>query len=134
MENTIGQSNKYAKVEFQNTPTDIDYYQKINLLNSNPKIIKAQPNFFNSQGVKIGMSDYFYVKLNNISDYPILQNLAIQKDVIIIGQNQFMPLWYTLKCKKSSIGSTLEIANQFQESGNFASAVPDFLQPNSKWP
>lgn len=127
MENTSGQSNKYAKVEFQNTPTDIDYYQKINSLNSNPKIIKAQPNFFNSQGVKIGMSDYFYVKLNNISDYPILQNLAIQKNVIIIGQNQFMPLWYTLKCKKSTIGSTLEIANQFQESGNFASAVPDFL-------
>ncbi len=127
IDNTTEQNNKYAKVEFQNTPTDIDYFQKLNSLNSNPKIIKAQPNFLNSQGVKVGMSDYFYIKLNNSSDYTLLQNLATQKNVVIIEQNQFMPLWYTLKCNKNTIGSTLEVANQFYESGSFASSVPDFL-------
>ena len=127
LENTGGQSNKFAKVEFQNTPNDIEYFQKLSLLNSNPKIIKAQPNFFNPFGVKIAMSNYFYVKLKNLGDLTILQNFASQKNVQIIEQNKFMPLWYTLKCKKNTIGSTLEIANYFFETGYFSSSVPDFL-------
>jgi hypothetical protein len=126
-DNTNKQNNKYARIEFQNTPTDADYLKKINALNENPNIIKAQPNFFNPKGVKIGMSDYFYIKLKNSNDLTLLQNLALQKNVQIVEQNQFMPLWYTLKCKKKTIGSTLEIANYFFETGNFASAVPDFL-------
>jgi hypothetical protein len=79
VENTTGQNNKYANIEFQNVPTDLEYFQKINTLNSNPKIIKAQPNFRNQSGAKIGMSDYFYVKLKDLKDLILLENLAAKK-------------------------------------------------------
>ena len=41
-ENTTGQIKKYASVEFQTMPTDIEYFQKIGALNNNPKIIKIE--------------------------------------------------------------------------------------------
>lgn len=131
VDNTAEKNYKYANIEFQNALTEFEYFQKIMVLNSNPKIIKAQPNFINHLGVKIGMSDYFYVKLKNSSDLILLQKLALEKNVEIIEQNRFMPLWFTLKCKKNSLGSTLEIANFFFETGNFTSAVPDFLSDDS---
>ncbi len=126
-ENTTGLTNKFAKIGFVANPTDIEYYQKMNTLNNNPQIIKVQPNFLTQAGKKIGMSDYFYVKLKNSADLSLLQNFALQKNVQVISQNQFLPLWYTLKCKKNTIGNTLEVANFFFETNNFSAAVPDFL-------
>ena len=63
---------KFSKTEFQQTPSTIEYFQKINLLNSNSKIIKANPNFTNSIGQKFGLSNYLYIKLKNSSDYQLL--------------------------------------------------------------
>jgi hypothetical protein len=118
---------KYSNIEFQQIPSSVEYFQKINLLNSNAKIIKANPNFTNSFGKKFGLSNYFYVKLKNASDYQLLVSKVLERNVIIVEQNQFMPLWYTLKITKNTIGNTLEVANQFFETGLFASSQPDFL-------
>lgn len=126
-EKSTGQSKKYARIEFQTIPTDIEYFQKINLLNNNPKIIKAQPNFKTAQNVKIGMSNYFYVTLKNSDDLALLQSIAAQKNVQILNEIPYLPLCYTLICSKNTIGSTLDIANYFFETGYFKYAVPDFL-------
>ncbi|MFY8187967.1 MAG: S8 family peptidase [Flavobacterium sp.] len=120
-------SYKYSNSEFQQIPSTIEYFQKINLLNSNAKIIKANPNFTNSFGQKFGLSNYFYVKLKNASDYQLLVSKALERNITIVEQNQFMPLWYTLKITKNTVGNTLEVANQFFETGLFASSQPDFL-------
>uniref|UniRef100_UPI00240A80B4 S8 family peptidase n=1 Tax=Avrilella dinanensis TaxID=2008672 RepID=UPI00240A80B4 len=69
----------------------------------------------------------FYVKLKSPSDFHVLQSEASRNNVIIFEQNKFMPLWYTLKVTKNTIGSTLEVANRFYETGLFASSQPDFL-------
>lgn len=126
-ENTTGQIKKYASVEFQSMPTDIEYFQKIGALNDNPKIIKAQPNFRTTQNVKIGMSNYFYVTLKNASDLTLLQSIASQKNVQVLNEIPYLPLCYTLICTKNTIGSTLDIANYFFETNNFKYAIPDFL-------
>lgn len=120
-------SYKYAIAEYEQIPNDATYFQKLNSLNSNNEIIKANPNFTNSNGQKIGLSHYFYVKLNSSNDFSLLQTEAINRNVVIVEQNQFMPLWYTLKITKNTIGNTLEIANQFYETGLFVSCQPDFL-------
>jgi subtilisin family serine protease len=73
------------------------------------------------------MSSYFYVRLESSSDYNKLIELAEQKNAVIVEQNRFLPLWYTLRCTKETPDNTLNIANYFYETGLFASAVPDFL-------
>lgn len=118
---------KFSKTEFQQTPNIIEYFQKINLLNSNSKIIKANPNFTNTIGQKFGLSNYLYIKLKNSSDYQLLVSKSQEKNIVIVEQNQFMPLWFTLKITKNTVGNTLEVANQLYETGLFASCQPDFL-------
>jgi subtilisin family serine protease len=118
---------KFSKTEFQQTPNIIEYFQKINLLNSNSKIIKANPNFTNTIGQKFGLSNYLYIKLKNSSDYQLLVSKSQEKNIVIVEQNQFMPLWFTLKITKNTIENTLEVANQLYETGLFASCQPDFL-------
>ncbi len=53
--------------------------------------------------------------------------MALENKVQIIEQNKFMPLWYTLRCTKSTRYNSLEIANFFYETGLFASSMADFL-------
>lgn len=93
-------SYKYSNSEFQQIPSTIEYFQKINLLNSNAKIIKANPNFTNSFGQKFGLSNYFYVKLKNASDYQLLVSKALERNITIVEQNQFMHYGYIENYKK----------------------------------
>src|SRR5690606_34399987 len=51
--------------------------------------------------------------------------------VDIINQNQFMPLWYTLRCNKNTTDHSLAIANQFYETGWFSIAEPDLFENRS---
>lgn len=118
---------KYAKITFQNKLTDVEYFEKLKLIKSRSDVRTVSPNFKESNGKKIGMSDYLYVKLKKIGDYQTLVSIASQKKVSIIEQNRFMPLWYTLRCTEKTIENTLEVANSFFETGLFASAIPDLL-------
>mgnify|MGYP000238539291 CR=1 FL=1 len=118
---------KYAQLEFKKNITDKEYSQQLSSLRNNPNIKSVMPNYITLNGKKIGMSDYFYVKLNRVSDISKLQQLANSKNVEIIEQNKFMPLWYTLRCKKDTKDNTLITANAFYETGLFSSATADFL-------
>lgn len=77
--------------------------------------------------VEIGLSHLFYVKLKKEQDIILLNELAKTKNVKIIGQNDFMPLWFTLSCSKESDGNALQMANYFYETGLFVASEPDFL-------
>jgi subtilisin family serine protease len=125
-------TQKWAKLEFSTTLSDIDYIGKINDLKNNPSITTVEPSFLDETGEKLGMSNYLYVKLKNTSDIEVLRNLSESKNVEIVEQNQFMPLWYTLKCTKNTLENTLAIANYFYETGLFESSSPDFLSENNE--
>ena len=75
----------------------------------------------------VGISQLFYVKLNTVEGINHLEKLSKENNVTILGNNQYMPLWYTLSCSKKSTGNALEMANLFYESGLFADAIPDIL-------
>ena len=127
IDSTNNNTDKYAVIDLSNTVNQSEYRQLLKTLNAIPNVIKANPNFKNSVDEDIGLSNYFYVKLKSPSDFHVLQSEASRNNVIIFEQNKFMPLWYTLKVTKNTIGSTLEVANRFYETGLFASSQPDFL-------
>jgi hypothetical protein len=62
-----------------------------------------------------------------VDDINVLESFASENNVEILGNNKFMPLWYTLACTKSSAGNALKMANLFYESGKFSAAEPDLM-------
>ena len=81
---------------------------------------------FTSDGKLLNISNNIYVKLKSADDLGKLQQMAAQYGLEIIGNNEFMPLWYTLSCSATSSMNSIEAANLFQESQLFAHSKPEF--------
>lgn len=109
-----------------------DFYWKIIdndsvVVNKLSNVVYQVPLFRTSNNTEVGVSNLFFVKLDKESDLQLLESLAKETGTTIIGNNQFMPLWYTLSCNNHSRGNALEMANLFYESGHFSSAQPDLM-------
>ena len=81
---------------------------------------------FTSDGKPLNISNNIYVKLKSADDLGKLQQMATQYGLEIIGNNEFMPLWYTLSCNAASSMNSIEAANLFQECQLFAHSKPEF--------
>ena len=108
------------------------YWSKITLPDpikkyDDPAILYSSPFFFTENGVLVGISHLFYVKLKNAGDFVQLEKTAKENNIKILGNNHFMPLWYTLACSKESAGNALEMANVVYETGLFSEAIPDIM-------
>lgn len=98
----------------------------------NHKEIVYEASFFlTPEKIQAGLSNLFYVKLKDQQDIKILEEMASINNVEILGNNKFMPLWYTLSCSKISTGNALEMANYFYESGRYAASQPDLMTDDS---
>lgn len=91
------------------------------------EIIYSSPFYRSSLNGEVGISHLFYVKLKSDSDKNKLIELAKKNHVEVLGNNEFLPLWYTLSCDNGSAGDALQMANQFYESGLFEKAEPDIM-------
>lgn len=91
---------------------------------SNP--VSIQSCFVTEDGKELIPTGYIDVKLKSEKDYPALQSTARQYDCEIIGQNPFMPLWYSLRLSETSGRDAVVVANSIYESGKFASSSPGF--------
>jgi subtilisin family serine protease len=100
-------------------------FNKEKLQSSN--IIYAAPSFL-VNNKKIGLSQYFYVKLKHEIDFKLLEDVAKKNKVEIVGNDTYMPLWYILSCDTNSNGNALEMANYFYETGHFSSSQPDLME------
>ncbi len=127
IDNSTLQKQKIAKLEFQNIPSDLDFFQKINSLKQNPNINNVSLYFNRTNAPSIGTSKYFYIKLYNENDLATLEKMAIQKNVQIVKQVPNMPLWYILSLNKTTIGGSLDLTNYFYETGLFADVDPAFM-------
>lgn len=92
----------------------------------------VSPYFTDRDGQKVGLSQFFYVKLKLAGDYASLEKFARDANVRIAGQNKFMPLWYTLQVTAKSTLNAMEAANRFHESGQFQHAEPALMMDNIK--
>ncbi|MEM6737410.1 MAG: S8/S53 family peptidase [Bacteroidota bacterium] len=108
----------------------LSYAEWMQQLKSDPKVALVSPYFKSEANEKIGLSNYFYVKLRSESDFDLLLKMARQTRTEIVGQNKFMPKWYTLKCTEMSSYNALQAANLFHESGQFYTSEPELLNNN----
>lgn len=101
-------SLKYAILEYNTEPTDIEFYQKLNTLKSNPKINHVNLYFDRGENVPpIGISNVFYIKLKSIDDYNLLVENAVTVGARIVKEIPYMPLWYQLELNPRTTQTTL---------------------------
>lgn len=85
------------------------------------------PCYMSQNGEKIVMTNYLNVKLKSIGSIGDLISIAEKYNLEIVEENEFMPLWYTMRITGKTTGSTLDVANRIYESGLVSSAVADFI-------
>jgi hypothetical protein len=115
-----------TEIEFSAQVDETEYLNIIQQLQKEENVIKASPTY-TFLDKKLGISNYFYVKLFKEGDKPLLYNLAKKHSIQVVGYNEFMPLWYTLSCSKETPLNVIDVANLFYETGLFESAEPEFL-------
>src|SRR5574344_634280 len=96
-------TNYWTIIEAHNTTSNL----------SDTNIDYSAPFFLTQDSTVIGLSHLFYVKLKNSDDVILLESIAKENNVSILGNNQYMPLWFTLSCSKESTGNALQMANLF---------------------
>lgn len=94
--------------------------------NDNSRAINDESVFYDERGMELIPTGYLYVKLNELADSVLLQNLAQEQQLQIVNHDEYMPLWYTLQVTTQPKEMALSIANFIYETGDFAAAEPDF--------
>ena len=117
----------WAELNIDRKLSVAEYTNIINELKKIQGIEIASPYFQNKGTHKIGLSNYFYVKLKNATDLVLLQEKAKTAQAIIVGQNKFMPLWFTVSCTKQSPANAMRTANTLYETQLFEYAEPDLM-------
>lgn len=103
-----------------------DYPAKIGQLKEADGVTSVAPYFKAQNGNKVALSDYFYVKLKSETDAAALRKYSAGKQVEIVRQDEYMPLWYQLSARQSGMNA-MECANMYYESGLFECAEPDLV-------
>lgn len=117
----------YAEVELINNQSVKKMENSLNRIRKSSSVLMATPALFGPNGEEMGVSNRFYVKLKKASDEKRIKFLANKYNVVIQGNNQYMPLWYVLSCHSRSAYNAIDAANKFYETGQFEAAEPEFL-------
>jgi subtilisin family serine protease len=120
----------WAQYKLIKSQTEYEYFTMLDKVKEDGNIEVVAPYFKDDRGEPIGLSNFFYVKLRSERDFELLKNLSDKHNVIVVEQNKFMPLWYTLSCTQSSQFNAMQLANMYYESGKFESAEPDLMVNN----
>ena len=103
------------------------YKERVSKLKQIEGVQTVSPYFIGRYGRKIGLSNFFYVKLKNLSDTTLLNKYCKKNKTIVVRQDRFMPLWFVLSCTKLSNGNAMEMANRFYDTNLFQYAEPDLM-------
>lgn len=87
----------------------------------------VSPCLISDNGDDIYMAPEFYVKLKSLADTITLKNIASDYGISSWKQNKYMPLWFTLYVDTSCKLTSLEMSNEFYETGKFAKTSPAFV-------
>lgn len=120
---TISDSNSLITVyELSSTVTP----SRVKALVPTSTSINLQSCYKTEDGTELIPDGYINVKLKTASDYSKLQAVASQYNCEIVEQNEFMPLWYSLRVPNTSSINPVEVANAIYETGDFESSSPSF--------
>lgn len=92
------------------------------------QVVTISPSYqIQDNGHELYVSPLIYVKLKSETDVEKLHKKAEELKFIVLGNNKYMKLWYTLFCDEQTDGSAIDIANKLYESGEFEYAEPDIM-------
>jgi hypothetical protein len=128
--NQNGSIKKASSIDFESKFWSVIDVNNTNINISKSEVLYESNYFISSNGEEVGISHLFYVKLKQIRDTTILNRMAKDNNLEVLGNNHFMPLWFTIATSNYSTGNTLKMANLFYESGNFVASEPDILIDN----
>ena len=115
----------FSTLEIPVGVTPAQYDTLIKKVKAHDNVWQVLPSF-TANGKHVNVTNNFYVKLKSSADIDKLLQLAEEHEIEIIGNNEFMPLWYTLSCKATSSMNAIEAAIHFQQSQMFACSKPEF--------
>ena len=126
-QNRQGTSRFFTELSFEETMSDEQYLRLLSDIQSQNEDVIISPFFKIEEGDKIGLSNFFYVKINEVAGTTLLRQMAERTNTIIVEQDMFMPLWFVLSTTEKSELNALGNANVFFESGLFQAAGPDLM-------
>ncbi len=124
---TSDEDAHWAEIKFRTIPDSLEYHRISTSIKNTTGVEVVSPYVGGTEGEKVGLSNYFHVKLKRIEDRSSLYEHASMKRVTVVEQNEFMPLWFTLSCTGSTVGNSLKVCNYFYETGLFAEVDPAFM-------
>lgn len=98
---------------------------------SEDEVLQVLPSF-KVDGNRIDITNNFYVKLKSANDFGKLLQMSVLHGMEIVGNNKYMPLWYTLSCTSTSSKNSIEAANLFYLSGLFECSEPEICFYNTQ--
>jgi len=130
---TTKQNKRFCTVlNFEDRLSEEGYLAKLSEIKNSRNDIIVVPSFKDRYQNKISMSNFFYVKLKELADTTLLRKEAEREHAVIMWQNEFMPLWFTLSVTANSKHDAMMLSNRFYESGLFQYAEPDLFTDNDK--
>ncbi|MCL2313135.1 MAG: S8 family serine peptidase, partial [Firmicutes bacterium] len=104
-----------------------EYIAIVDTLKENEYVHKVLPFFERGNAPPIGTSDFFYIKLKGAEDTIQLRQIAEGQNVQIVKQVPYMPLWYILTIRNSTLNNSIDATNYFYETGYFEDVDPAFM-------
>jgi hypothetical protein len=99
----------WTRLSVETDLSDHLYLAKLSEIRKSRKRIIVSPYFKTQNHDKIGLSNFFYVKLKSLDDTVTLKQEIEKEHAIIVNQNQFMPLWFVASITEDSKYNAMEI-------------------------
>lgn len=95
---------------------------------SSVKNISYTGSFYKTkEGKEVALTHLIYVKLKKEESIQELEALAKKHKFRILGNNNFMPLWYLIDCSNAPNENAITLANLLYETGLFSASEPDLM-------
>lgn len=116
----------WAELELLEKLDEETYKKKLDQIRMSNKDVIVAPYFSNSVTDKIGLSQFFVVRLKSAEDIAILKEVAAKTNVVILKES-LDPLWFAVSLTPQSEKNALDMANWYCESNLFQTAEPDLM-------
>ena len=117
----------YTELKFEEKMSEKQYLDLLSDIKRQNKDAIVAPYFKFSNGDKVGLSNFFYIKLKEIGDTTVFIQTAEQMGCIVIKQDSYMPLWFVMSTTEASDLNAMEASNFFYESDLVQAAEPDLM-------
>ncbi len=116
-----------VEVSLPNAKSEEEYAANYKQCRQSDKLLIAMPYFKFGSVQKARLSNIVYVKLKSEHDMELLHSQAGKAGAVVLEQNRFMPLWFSLANTSNDGFRTLSIANVLQESNLFEFVEPELI-------